>query len=104
VKEYGQATLLALIRSKVEGGSTSPRHSSSRLPSTLRSISSSRWLKPDAETCKANSDADLSVHGIWGLGAIFKNDEGLVMLAATWSLAGCQDPVMAEVYGFLLTM
>jgi hypothetical protein len=65
---------------------------------------STRWKKPEAPLVKANSDANLQRQGWWGVGAIVRNAEGLVMAAATWTQPGAEKAELAEAYGLLLTM
>jgi hypothetical protein len=55
-----------------------------------------KWRKPSNGRIKANSDANLSVDGSWGLGAIFRDDEGQILASATWKLPGFADPSTAE--------
>lgn len=62
------------------------------------------WSKPPENMLKANCDANLQTQGHWGLGAIVRNDSGLVMAAATWSLDGSDDPLMTEAFALLTTM
>lgn len=63
-----------------------------------------QWVKPSSDMVKANSDANLQVSGVWGLGGIFRNELGLVMAAATWNLPGQDDAAMAEAYALLSTV
>lgn len=42
--------------------------------------------------------------GWWGLGAIVRNEQGLVMAAATWRIPGIEDALTAKAYALLLTL
>jgi hypothetical protein len=44
---------------------------------------------------KANCDANLQVTSIWGLGGIIRNDQGLVMMVATWRIHDNEDAFIA---------
>jgi hypothetical protein len=59
----------------------------------------SKWRKPDPPLLKANSDASLRDPGWWGLGAIIRNEEGLVMASATWKVEGFDNSETAEAFG-----
>jgi len=50
-----------------------------------------RWIKPEAGWVKANSDANLQQPTKWGLGAIIRDEMGLVMVFAEWEMSGYQD-------------
>jgi hypothetical protein len=43
-----------------------------------------KWRKPSSGVIKANSDANLSIDGWWGLGAIFRDESGEILASATW--------------------
>jgi hypothetical protein len=104
IQEYRQAHLPAATNTNHIGVSASTRQSSFRSQVNRRSNVSSHWCRPATGIFKANSDANLSVHGRWGIGAIIRNEEGLVMLAATCNVAGNQDPLTAEAYSLLSAM
>jgi hypothetical protein len=53
---------------------------------------------------KANSDANLSIEGWWGLGAIFHDDSGEILASATWRVPGFYDPSTAEACALYHTM
>ncbi|GAU49376.1 hypothetical protein TSUD_177250 [Trifolium subterraneum] len=57
---------------------------------------SNRWTKPNQGTIKGNCDANLSVEGRWGLGVVFRDEDGEVLATATWELPGYNDPETAE--------
>jgi ribonuclease HI len=63
-----------------------------------------KWKKPRAGVIKANCDANLSIDGSWGLGAIFRDDAGQVMASATWVREGFNDPATAEAFAIYLSM
>lgn len=67
-----------------------------KAPSHRTAINNSRWIRPEADFVKANSDASMKVKGVWGLGGIIRNEEGLVMVAATWRTQGYDDILWAE--------
>jgi hypothetical protein len=62
-----------------------------------------KWKKPRSGSIKANCDANLAIDGSWGLGAIFRDEEGHVVASATWVRAGFNDPTTAEAYALYLT-
>jgi hypothetical protein len=62
-----------------------------------------KWKKPRTGIIKANCDANLSIDSSWGLGAIFRDDEGQVMASATWVRSGFNDPATAEACALYLT-
>jgi hypothetical protein len=64
----------------------------------------SKWRKPRAGRIKANCDANLSISGSWGLGAIFRDEEGQILASATWQIPGINDPSTAEASALYLTM
>jgi hypothetical protein len=43
-----------------------------------------KWKKPRAGVIKANCDANLTIDGSWGLGAICRGENGQVVASATW--------------------
>jgi hypothetical protein len=59
--------------------------------------------KPRSGFIKANCDANLSVDGRWGLGAIFRDEKGQVVASATWERSGFNDPATAEAFALYLT-
>jgi hypothetical protein len=63
-----------------------------------------KWSKPRAGRIKANSDANLSIDGWWGLGAIFRDDSGDILASATWRVPGINDPSMAEACALFFTV
>ncbi|GAU28964.1 hypothetical protein TSUD_153800 [Trifolium subterraneum] len=54
------------------------------------------WTKPNPGMIKCNCDANLTIEGRWGLGAIFRDEDGEVLAAATWEQPGFNDPESAE--------
>jgi hypothetical protein len=57
-----------------------------------------KWTRPENGVIKVNSDANLSIAGSWGLGAVYRDTEGAILAAATWSVPGSNDPTLAEAY------
>ena len=76
------------------------RNSKSSLPQSA----SSKWRRPEPGFVKANGDANLQHAGSWGIGAIIRDEEGLVMAAATWKITDGEDTLMAEAFSLLSTM
>jgi hypothetical protein len=62
-----------------------------------------RWKKPRRGNIKANCDANLKVNGKWGLGAIFRDNEGQILASATWEMPGFNDPATAEACALYFT-
>jgi hypothetical protein len=54
------------------------------------------WTKPDHNKIKVNCDANLAIEGRWGLGAIYRNSDGALLVAATWVMPGENDPKLAD--------
>lgn len=48
--------------------------------------------------------ACLQLSGWWGIGAVVRDSNGLVLAAATWKIPGSDNVELAEAYGLLLTM
>lgn len=69
--------------------STHPNHMQSR---------NTRWIKPNHECLKANSDANLQEEGTWGLSAIVRDGVGLVMASATWKCNSLDCATIAEAF------
>jgi len=46
----------------------------------------------------------MKVYGRWGLGGVVRNEEGLIMVSATWETPCCNDPLLAEGFALLSTM
>jgi hypothetical protein len=81
--------------------STIPNHRSQR---NRIHQTSHKWKKPKHGEIKGNCDANLSVEGVWGVGAIFRDYEGQILASATWLLPGISDPKTAEACAlYLLT-
>jgi hypothetical protein len=57
---------------------------------------SHKWKKPIHGEIKGNCDANLSIEGRWGIGAMFRDREGHTLASATWQLPGFNDPNTAE--------
>ncbi|GAU51108.1 hypothetical protein TSUD_411850 [Trifolium subterraneum] len=51
-----------------------------------------------------NCDANLTEEGTWGLSAIFRDDKGNAVAAATWKMAGFNDPAVAEAMALCYTL
>jgi hypothetical protein len=62
-----------------------------------------RWKKPSRRNIKANCDANLRVDGKWGLGAIFRDNEGQILASTTWEMPGFNDPATAEACALYFT-
>ncbi|MCI22563.1 hypothetical protein A2U01_0043739, partial [Trifolium medium] len=65
---------------------------------------SKKWKRPNPDTIKANSDANLAEEGRWGLGAVYRDSNGEILAAATWDTSGAMDPTMAEAKALYNTM
>lgn len=63
-----------------------------------------KWRKPRAGVIKANSDANLTVEGCWGLGAIFRDDSSQILASATWLIPGFNDPSTTEACALYLAV
>jgi hypothetical protein len=63
-----------------------------------------KWSKPRVGRIKANSDANLSIEGWWGLGAIFRDDSGDILASATWRVPGLNDPSTTEACALFFTV
>lgn len=63
-----------------------------------------RWIKPELDFVKANYDVSMKIKGVWGIGAIIRNQEGLVMASATWRMPGFDDTTTAEACALWKTM
>jgi len=63
-----------------------------------------RRTKPEPDFVKANCDVSMKVKGYWGISAIIRNDEGMVMASATWRTLGFEDPTTAEASAIWKTM
>jgi hypothetical protein len=61
-----------------------------------RNNQNTKWRKPSTGVIKANSDANPSIDGWWGLGAIFRDASGEILASATWRVPGFNDPTTAE--------
>jgi hypothetical protein len=72
------------------------RYSRSNQQAHHRSAQNNKWKKPSNGKIKANCDANLSNEGSWGLGAIFRDEEGQILASATWEIPGFNDPTTAE--------
>lgn len=69
-----------------------------------RQTNNRNWVRPEVNILKANTDANLRESGTWGLGAIIKNDLGMVMAAATWKRQGYDSAITAEAFSILSVM
>jgi hypothetical protein len=58
--------------------------------------SNQKWRKPRQGEIKGNCDANLTIEGFWGLGAIFRDEDGQTLASATWLVPGFSDPLTAE--------
>jgi hypothetical protein len=79
------------------------RHSRSNQQAHHRSVQNIKWKKPSSGKIKENCDANLSNEGSWGLGAIFRDDEGQLLASATWEIPGFNDPATAEACALYLS-
>jgi len=53
---------------------------------------------------KINTDANLQIHGSWGLGCVSRDENGLVMATTTWQRNGFECAASAEAFGILSAM
>jgi hypothetical protein len=67
-------------------------------------LNNTKWRKPRVGVIKANSDANLTVDGCWGLGVIFRDDSGQILASATWLIPGFNDPATAKACALYLTV
>lgn len=74
------------------------------LPSKQQRKTHHKWIPPAPNYLKANSDANLQALGWWGLGAVVRNDEGLVMASASWRMKGSEDVILAETFALYRTI
>jgi ribonuclease HI len=58
-----------------------------------------KWKKPEKDSIKLNSDVNLSIPDLWGIGVIARNDEGLAMASGTWHRPGFNCATTAEAWG-----
>ncbi|XP_024640753.1 uncharacterized protein [Medicago truncatula] len=58
-----------------------------------------KWVRPEKDVIKVNSDVNLSYPDSWGIGVIARNDEGLVMASGTWMRLGFHCAGTAEAWG-----
>jgi hypothetical protein len=83
-----------------DGISTSPNHNENRSSTShttsTQNNNNKRWSRPNNGVIKVNCDANLSIEGSWGLGAIYRDSEGANLAAATWVVPGNNDPTLAE--------
>jgi hypothetical protein len=79
------------------------KHSTS-YKSRSRNNKAAKWSKPRVGRIKANSDANLSIDGWWGLGAIFRDESGDILASATWRVPGINDPSTAEACALFFTV
>jgi hypothetical protein len=79
------------VRSK-----TSTTNQNNAETNPISSTGPKRWSKPNSGTIKVNCDANLANPIRWGLGATFRDSEGVLVAAATWESPGPEDPSLAE--------
>jgi hypothetical protein len=60
------------------------------------------WKKPRSGYIKANCDANLRHDGSWGIGAIFRDNNGQILASATWENPGFDDAATAEAFALYL--
>jgi hypothetical protein len=104
IKDYQSANQISntTVRNNTSSSTRSRGHTHiQHLRSTQRN---SKWRKPRAGRIKANCDANLSINGSWGLGAIFRDEEDQILASATWKTPGIHDPSTAEASALYLTM
>jgi hypothetical protein len=82
-----------------DSSNTRPSTNTYRMQSTSR-----KWSKSEADILKANSDANLSHLGTWGLGSIVRDEHGMIMASATWRYGGFDCATTAEAFAILSTM
>jgi hypothetical protein len=75
------------------------QHSSTHPHRNIRQTNNRiRWARPNNGVIKMNCDANLTIDGSWGLGAIYRDSEGAALAAATWVVPGSRDPTLAEAW------
>jgi hypothetical protein len=104
IKEFQTANLKS---NHMNCNNNSGTNRSRRHPQTTHHRSSqqnSKWRKPRDGRIKANSDANLSISGSWGLGGIFRDEEGQILATTTWKISGFNDPSTVEACALYFTM
>jgi ribonuclease HI len=93
IMEYQHAVNSELPSTTNSGRSneTSRGHHRSNFPTRI-----TRWSKPRTGTIKINCDANLAKPGRWGLGASYRDSDGVLVAAATWETPGPDDSSLAE--------
>jgi len=86
------------------GSPADGRNNNLQTSRTSNANSNVKWKKPEAGLVKANCDVSLKVKGKWGVGSIVRNEQGLIMAAATWESNGSTNVLEAEAFGMLKTM
>jgi hypothetical protein len=66
--------------------------------STTHDEANKHWTRPDNDSIKVNSDANLVIDGRWGLGVACRNYQGELLAAATWEVPGYNEPALAEAF------
>lgn len=102
--EFTHANIPATVNPNPNSGALSSHQDLVRDMPSRSSTNSTPWRKPEVGMFKAHNDASLTHYGRWGIGAIIRNEEGLVMMTATWIVSGWKDPLMVEAFGMLTTM
>lgn len=104
IQEYKAATKTdpGQADSMTRSSNASTTHNNSTACTTHNN--STKWRRPETGFVKANGDANLKYAGSWGIGAIIRDEEGLVMAAATWKVNGGEDTLMAEAHALISTM
>lgn len=95
ITEYKNANLCVSTQHVPSTPNSNPHQSDNRV---------TKWLRPEADMVKINSDANLQVNGFWGLGGIIRDSEGLVMATGTWLLPGNDNILEAEAFAMLTVM
>lgn len=75
------------------------------LPAVIPSKSSSPfWKPPQAGYLKLNTDAGNCSTNLWRMGAVFRNEEGKILLAISKEKSGCFKPEIIEVMAVIWAM
>lgn len=87
---------------KARSGPPDHHHRYNQIHPALRSTRApehTKWVKPQQGVIKLNTDANLSVPDVWGIGFIARNDADEVEACGTWHRPGFMCPLTAEAWG-----
>jgi hypothetical protein len=90
-QEYQNATSTEEINTHNSSHSRSTNQRQRSRPTT-----NNHWNKPNEGFTKINCDANLSREGWWGLGATYRDSDGILIAVATWESPRAADPTLAE--------